>query len=311
MRPLVTIAAILTLVTPALASDPPALISSWGGTGSGPGQFNHPRDVAVAPNSNVYVVDRDNSRVQYFTSSGGYLGEWGTSGTGPGQFQSPHGIAIDTDGNVYVTDLPDRVQKFTATGDYLMTFADEHIARPLGIAVDGEGNLYLGNTHRLYVSKFDATGQFVMDFTAFSSAYSLELDGHGCVLVSNQSGPHLQRFTADGTLAARLAPSGIPEDHARGLGVDQAGNALFVWWSDETPQDKIHVWAHDAFQGLDSWYPPTPPGGSTPQIEDLAVTPDGVVYLADFGNDAILKVQYTVPVPTVTSTWGRLKSIYR
>nr|MCR5854177.1 hypothetical protein [Thermodesulfobacteriota bacterium] len=40
------------------------LIKEWGGFGSGPGQFNTPRDVAVNPlNGHVFVIDSGNKRV--------------------------------------------------------------------------------------------------------------------------------------------------------------------------------------------------------------------------------------------------------
>jgi len=45
------------------------VLGAWGGPGSGPGQFDKPRDVAVGPNGNVYVVDFGNRRIQVFQPS--------------------------------------------------------------------------------------------------------------------------------------------------------------------------------------------------------------------------------------------------
>lgn len=42
------------------------LLAKWGTTGSGPGQFNNPQGVAVDNKGKVYVVDKDNKRVQIF-----------------------------------------------------------------------------------------------------------------------------------------------------------------------------------------------------------------------------------------------------
>ena len=58
----------------------------WGSEGSGSGQFDRPREVALAPNGNVYVIDTYNNRVQYFTPTGNFIGAWGRLGSGDGYF---------------------------------------------------------------------------------------------------------------------------------------------------------------------------------------------------------------------------------
>ena len=308
MRLLVTISAICLLTTPALASDPPALVTSWGGLGSGPGQFDHPRDVAVAPDGNVYVVDALNNRVQYFTSSGGYLGEWGGTGTGPGQFQDPRQMAIDKDGNVYVSDGANRVQKFSATGGYLMSFVDTLIVNPHGVCVDPDGNLYAGSKHTGHISKFDAAGNFVMEFTSpgWGGMMAHDLDGS---LVANEGCDLLQRFSDAGALIHETACSAVPEVGSRGVAIDASGNLFYVPTDTSNP-DEIHVLSY-WFGPRDSWLPPRPRGWAVPAIEDLAPSTDGFVYLADAANNRILKVQYSAPVPTSPVTWGKVKAQYR
>jgi hypothetical protein len=46
-----------------------AVLSAWGVTGSGPGQFNQPFDLALDSAGNLYVVDLGNSRVEKFGTS--------------------------------------------------------------------------------------------------------------------------------------------------------------------------------------------------------------------------------------------------
>jgi NHL repeat len=48
-------------------------LMSWGSLGNGPGQFDTPHGVAVAPNGEVYVADRGNRRIQIFDQSGKFL----------------------------------------------------------------------------------------------------------------------------------------------------------------------------------------------------------------------------------------------
>ena len=57
-----------------------------------------------ATNGNIYVADRLNHRVQYFTSNGSFIGKWGSQGSGDRQFNQPIFVKVAPNGNVYVTD---------------------------------------------------------------------------------------------------------------------------------------------------------------------------------------------------------------
>ncbi|MBC7262582.1 MAG: hypothetical protein H5T63_11300, partial [Chloroflexi bacterium] len=70
-------------------------VLTWGGFGTGDGQFNDPKGIAVDGQGNVYVVDTRNQRVQVFDGEGRYLRGWGWQGNGAGEFQEPWGIAVD------------------------------------------------------------------------------------------------------------------------------------------------------------------------------------------------------------------------
>src|SRR3954468_20553113 len=96
--------ACMLLTAPAHVAQGITFVAKWGTPGSGPGQFQLPRAVAVDNTGNVYVVDVNNARVQKFTNDGVWLGMWGTFGTQDGQFDGPVGIAIDRAGFVYVLD---------------------------------------------------------------------------------------------------------------------------------------------------------------------------------------------------------------
>ena len=138
------------------------LLRSWGEPGSGPGQFQLPHGIAVDRRGTVYVVDRENSRVQLFTAAGGYLGEW-TDVARPCQ------VFVDHDDSVFVAELGFRAGLWSgtpapgpdATGGRVSVF-DRHgnlLARwgggrdpcavgdffaPHGICVDSHGAVYVG-----------------------------------------------------------------------------------------------------------------------------------------------------------------------
>lgn len=52
-----------------------AKVREWGAPGNGPGQFALVHGIAVGPDGNVYVADRENGRLQWFDREGRFLGE--------------------------------------------------------------------------------------------------------------------------------------------------------------------------------------------------------------------------------------------
>ena len=123
-----------------------SFVGSFGGAGSGAGQLNSPRGVAVDTLGNVWVTDRGNNRVDEFSATGEFelAFGWGVrdgaeqletctescraglTGSGPGEFGGPNlynealgGIAIEG-ADVWVADAANsRVEEFTTSGEYV------------------------------------------------------------------------------------------------------------------------------------------------------------------------------------------------
>ena len=70
------------------------LLTSWGGTGKAPGQFDQPHSLLVRGDQ-IYVADRENRRVQVFDLNGKYLKEWKFAGL-------PCGLYLSSDGQLYL-----------------------------------------------------------------------------------------------------------------------------------------------------------------------------------------------------------------
>lgn len=134
-------------------------LASWGGWGTGPGQFRSPYGLAVDPrNGDVYVSDTLNNNIQKFTSNGAYLLGWGREGAGGGEFDNPFGLTVDNLGNVFVVDHDNRrVQKFDENGAFLTEWGEigtgpGKFADLIDVAVDSSGNIFLVEfgTHRIH-----------------------------------------------------------------------------------------------------------------------------------------------------------------
>ncbi len=91
-------------------------------TSFGAGTLNQPRQVEVAPNSDVFVTNRPpNKKHNYYyvySSAGTLEFGFGVTGSGSGEFTNdPRGVAVSADGStVFATDSGgDRVEAFTLT----------------------------------------------------------------------------------------------------------------------------------------------------------------------------------------------------
>lgn len=147
------------------------LIQSWGEPGTGPGQFNLPHGICIAPDGRVLVSDRENDRIQFFSADGEYLDQWT-------HVQRPTDICIDQDGLVYVPslrwnvgdhsfmngpirhNLPGHISILDLNGNILLRWvsadgcAPGNFFVPHGICVDSHGDLYVSEvTYTSGVSK--------------------------------------------------------------------------------------------------------------------------------------------------------------
>jgi hypothetical protein len=105
--------------------------------------FNHPADVAFAPNGDVFVSGGyADSRVFRFGPEGRGLGSFGEIGTGDGQFLNPHAVWVMPDHRVVVADREnDRLQVFDPDGRHLANWGG--FRQPLDIWGEPDGTLFI------------------------------------------------------------------------------------------------------------------------------------------------------------------------
>lgn len=137
-------------------------IASWGGHGSGPGEFSRPRGLAINAKGELHVTDSCNHRIQVFDLNGKLLRIIGSNGSGPGQLQYPYDVAVGPNGEVYVSEWgQNRIQKFSAEGVSLGTWGHSGrdaggLYQPWGVIASQSGRVFILDTenHRVQSVKW-------------------------------------------------------------------------------------------------------------------------------------------------------------
>jgi sugar lactone lactonase YvrE len=288
-----------TTVTPTATPTCGLFVTTWGSAGSGDGQFNSPRGVAIDPNGDVFVTDAD--RVQKFTNDGTFLLKWGSNGSADDQFQVAAGLAVDPSGNVFVIDyIPNRIKKFTNTGSFLTKWGgccagNGQFNNPQGIATDATGNVFVTD-RAMRVQKFDNTGGFLLSFAPPGSGdgevnepRGVATDASGNVFVVDQANQRIQKFTNAGVFVTKWGTPGSGQSQFAspfGIAVDGTGNV----YVGDTGNNRIQK-----FTGTGTFVAQWGSAGSaigqfgSPPSGGLTVAADasGNVFVGDPGNSRI------------------------
>ena len=153
-------------------------ILQFGTIGSGPGQLNTPRDVAVDASHNIYVADAANSRVEAFTDTGAVVADWPLAGAGgPGKGASnlnvPIGLSYDSTTNeVLVADTGHSLIKAYAAeggvpasgglgpfgaGAYVWKSPSGSLKSPREVRRGPDGEIWVADYHNEEVKAFQCT----------------------------------------------------------------------------------------------------------------------------------------------------------
>jgi len=124
-----------------------ALQTAFAAKGVGPGQVMLVRGMSFDSGGRLFAADAETMRVNVYTGSGRFLESWDRAGVLPGRFAEPYGLIVDANDEVVVPNFYGPCQRFTATGEFLLAFAEPDPPNgPVaytGIAGDRWGNVYL------------------------------------------------------------------------------------------------------------------------------------------------------------------------
>jgi DNA-binding beta-propeller fold protein YncE len=122
-----------------------ALIDSWGKPGkTEPGEFHLPHSLWVDRGGQIYVCDRENSRIQVFTGAGKYLSQWK-------DIHKPTDIVFDAQEIVYVSEQRPSISVLEKNGTVLARF-DSPSGH--GLWVDSGGDIYLASVSGKSLTKY-------------------------------------------------------------------------------------------------------------------------------------------------------------
>ena len=264
-----------------------------------------PSGVALDGAGNLYIADWSNHRIRKVDAAGvittvagdGTHGSGGDGGAATAaQLRGPADVALDGAGNLYIADTSNnRIRKVDAAGVITTVAGDgtccyggdggpavaARLQRPSGVVLDGAGNLYIADTWNRRIRKVDAAGVITTVAGDGTEGYGgdggpateaqlyfpsrVALDGAGNLYFSDQGNERIRKVDAAGVITT------VAGNGTRGSGGD-GGAATAAQLN-------------------------SPVG--------VALDGAGNLYIADWGNNRIRKVDYSGNISTVAGTGAR------
>jgi DNA-binding beta-propeller fold protein YncE len=296
-------------------------VEQFGSYGTGNGQFNTPREVAVDSSSNIYVADAGNNRVQAFDSQGNFL--WATT-PGPlckGCMNNPIGVTYDFANNVVlVADTGHSVIKALnpANGVVIWTSPGGLLASPRDAIRGPDGRIWIADYNHQEVKAFAVSSDGLTWNTTpaivlgdgkpaghlvgeLNSPYNVQFDpgyssSGGTVYVADTGNERISIWTINGTnksaqnpIGSRCpAPCPLPPNNAqyfnalRRVAVDPSGH---IWGADFWGSG-IHEFSPSGNTLTEIAGAPAPAPGFA-EAYGIAVGSDGMTYAVDRLNQRI------------------------
>jgi len=284
-----TVLLLLLLFSNSAAENTPDFVLNWGRCGADPGEFDEPYDLAFAENGNIYVADKNNNRIQVFSSDTTFLFSWFTN--------QPAGIDIDPQGQVYVTNATgNTVSRYTASGLLISSWGGYgtdpgQFILPWSIAVSNQFYIYVGDNYNDRIQVFDTCGVCMnlwgergIGPGQFYGPRGIAIGEGNSVYIADKNNNRIQKFNSSGGYILDwevINPSG--------LFVGSDGNVYVTTYTGEYCLKKFTC----SGSFLSEWGEEGADDGDLDSPEDVAIGPGGGIYVADRLNHRIQKYEYT------------------
>jgi ABC-type Fe3+ transport system permease subunit/sugar lactone lactonase YvrE len=237
----------------------------------------------------------------------------GTRGVGVGQLNKPRSVAVDPQDNLYVVDTTGRVQKFSSSGVFLLSWQMPEIERgkPKGMGHDRDGNIIVVEPHYSRVNLFSTNGTLLAQWGShgtnagqFSLPRAVAVNSRAQIFVSEyEEIERVQEFVFGPGDSRRPVGLGAPSlrqpphwvttighagtgpgefNRAEGLCFD-AQDRLYVA---DSCNHRIQVFSSDG-KFLRAYGKPGQGPGEFSYPYDICVDKDGRQYVCEFGNSRI------------------------
>ncbi len=180
-------------------------IEKVGREGRSGGQFKEPSAVTVDNSGHIYATERDNPRVQKFTSTGKYITKFGQKTLRGSQLSDPIAIAITSNGLIAVSDWDkNQIFFFSSGGKVANIIAKENnfLKQPAGIAFNRLGHLLVADRGNHCVWELTMNGDLVRKIGSHGSnpgqlnfPYGIVIDGEDRIIISESGNSRISIFS--------------------------------------------------------------------------------------------------------------------
>ncbi|GMV96064.1 MAG: hypothetical protein AMXMBFR83_04330 [Phycisphaerae bacterium] len=266
-----------------------------GNHGIGPGEFVHPRAIAVGPDGAVYVVDKT-ARIQRFSPDGEFEASWRMPAWDAGK---PTGLMVDDRNRVWVADthyarviIYDRdgqeLERFGAAGE-----GPGQFIFPTHTALAADGTRYVseyGGNDR--ISRFSPRWEYLGSFgcqsdgpAALRRPQVMVLDKDQTLWVADTVQHRICHFSPDGKLIGSIGTMGSGPGQLKypyGLALCPDGTFMVSEYENNRVQHLDRTG-----KCLDSWGGPGTRPGEFAEPWGIAVGKAGRVYVVDCKNHRV------------------------